>query len=99
MQPFSKREVTITLTGAEWTALLGRICGNLSEESYRTYREATTGGCRPVGDTGKYCTKSDAANRNWAEMVVFPILFHVSARVAPVQPCPPCLRQGHQFGE
>jgi hypothetical protein len=36
MKPFSQREVSVTLTGAEWTALLARLLRQpLSEEGER----------------------------------------------------------------
>lgn len=39
---FSERNITVTLTGAQWFALLARIGGReLSAKGAREYREAT----------------------------------------------------------
>jgi hypothetical protein len=41
-KPFSERDVTVTLTGAQWVTVLGRILRlDLSPEGERTYHEAT----------------------------------------------------------
>jgi hypothetical protein len=41
MKPFSQREVSITLTGAEWTALMARLLRQpLSDEGERVRRDA-----------------------------------------------------------
>jgi hypothetical protein len=41
MKPFSQREVSITLTGAEWTAILARLLlHELSAEGERVYLDA-----------------------------------------------------------
>lgn len=41
MKPFSQREVSVTLTGAEWTAILARLLlHELSAEGERVYLDA-----------------------------------------------------------
>jgi hypothetical protein len=41
MKPFSQREVSVTLTGAEWTALMARLLRQpLSDEGERVRRDA-----------------------------------------------------------
>jgi hypothetical protein len=43
MKPFPKRDVTVTLTGEEWTTLLARMINReLSAKGAKVYRQATT---------------------------------------------------------
>ncbi len=39
---FSQKQISVTMSGRHWVALLGRLCGrNLSLEGARAYHEAS----------------------------------------------------------